>query len=85
MPTIATIDVSSTAIATRIATAFKLQFKPQYDAAIAANPAITDAAFYKQMLIRFTKEVVAAAEATAAADAARTAALNTANSEINPT
>ena len=85
MPTIATIDVPTAQIAQRVAAAFKSQFKPQYDAAKLANPALTDAQFYKLMLVNFTKEIVKAAEANAAAEIARVAALATAENEVNPT
>lgn len=55
----------------RVAAAFKVRFAEQYAADIAANPSMTDAAFWKRMVIRLSVQIVREVEGSAANDAAR--------------
>lgn len=58
----------------RVANAFKIRFAEQYAADIEADPAMTDAAFWKRMVIRHSVQIVREVEASAASDAARVTA-----------
>lgn len=55
----------------RVAAAFKVRFAEQYAADIAADPAMTDAQFWKKMVTRLSVQIVREVEGSAASDAAR--------------
>lgn len=58
----------------RVANAFKVRFAEQYAADIAADPTMTDAAFWKKMVIRHSVQIVREVEGSAAGDTARATA-----------
>jgi hypothetical protein len=58
----------------RVVAAFKVRFAEQYAIDIAADPTMTDAAFWKKQVIRLSVQITREVEGSAAGDAARVTA-----------